>query len=226
MNGDSAAGQPALGEPCRAPGEKPRQRLRAFVAVMTPPHLHMACNRLAEEGRELGLRWARPESVHLTLRFWGDLRTDAVAIVCEGLQRAATASGPFLAPVRGLGCFPNTERPRVLWMGLEDPELQLLQLRRRVDASLAAVGLPSQEKPFRPHLTVARVRRVPEQRELKSFLRAHANQPFGSVAVSHLHLMRSDLSGKGAVHTRLHSLALRGGSFAEQPPLGGLKEEG
>ena len=192
---------------------------------MTPSHLHTACNRLAEEGRELGLRWARPESLHLTLRFWGDLRADAVPVVCAGLQRAAAASSPFLAPVRGLGCFPNTKRPRVLWMGLEDPELQLLLLRRRIDAWLAAEELPPEEKPFRPHLTVARVRRVPERRALDTFLAAHANQPFGSVPVSHLHLMRSDLSGKGAVHTRLHSLALRGGSLAEQPPPGRLNEE-
>ena len=218
MNGDGALRPPARDAPGRSPGEQSREGVRAFVAVMTPSHLHRACNRLADEGRELGLRWARPESLHLTLRFWGNLRADAIPIVREGLQRAALASPPFLVPVRGLGCFPNTKRPRVLWMGLEDSELQLLQLRQRIDASLVAAGLPPEEKPFHPHLTVARVRRLPARRDLGTFLGAHVNQAFGRVAISHLHLVRSDLSRTGAVHTPLHSLALRGGSFAEQPP--------
>jgi 2'-5' RNA ligase len=179
---------------------------------------------LAEEGRGLFLRWVRPESVHLTLRFWSDLQADAVPAVCEGLQRAAEGSAPFLAAVGGLGCFPNADRPRVLWMGLEDTQRQWLQLRRQIDASLAAEGVPAEEKPFRPHLTVARVRRAPERGKLDAFLDAHKNQAFGDVAVSQIHLMRSDLSGKGAVHTCLHSFLLQGDKLAAQSPLGVIGE--
>ena len=185
--------------------------MRAFVAVTTSADLHKVCNTLAEEGRGLLMRWVRPESVHLTLRFWGDLRTDAIPAVCEGLRRAAETSAPFPAVVRGLGCFPNSDRPRVLWMGLEDPRRQLLHLRQQIDESLAAVGVPAEEKPFRPHLTVARARKGPGRGKLDAFLESHKNQTFGHVAVSGFHLMRSDLSGKGAVHTCLQSFPLQGG---------------
>ena len=202
------------------------ERMRAFVAVMTSADLHRACNMLAEEGHGLFMRWVRPESVHLTLRFWGDLQADAIPAVCEGLQRAAEVSAPFHAAVRGLGCFPNAERPRVLWMGLEDPRRQLLQLRRQIDMSLAAVGMPAEEKRFHPHLTVARTRRAPGRGKLDAFLDAHKNQAFGDVAVSQLHLMRSDLSGKGAVHTCLHSFLLQGDKLAAQSPLGVIGERG
>ena len=204
--------QPSGGQSC--------ERMRAFVAVTTSTDLHKVCNTLAEEGNGLFMRWVRPESVHLTLRFWGDLKADAVPAVCEGLQRAAQASAPFLAAVRGLGCFPSTDRPRVLWMGLVDPQRQLLHLRQRIDESLAAVGVTAEEKPFRPHLTVARARRAPGRGKLDAFLESHKNQTFGHVAVSGYHLMRSDLSGKGAVHTRLHSFPLQGDKFAAQSPLG------
>ena len=190
--------------------------MRTFVAVMPSSDVHKACEKLAEEGRGLGMRWVRPESVHLTLRFWSDLQPDAVPVVCDGLRRAAAALAPFVAAVRGLGCFPNAERPRVLWMGLEDPELRLPALRRRIDAALAALGLPSEKKPFRPHLTVARARRVAGGRDLGTFLDAQKNRMFGHVMVSRLDLMRSDLSGKGAVHTRLHAFPLQGGAPAEQ----------
>ena len=201
-----------------------RERIRAFVSVTTSADLQRACSRLAEEGRRLGMRWVRPESLHLTLRFWADLQADAVPAVCEGLQRAAQASTPFFAGVRGLGCFPNKERPRVLWMGLEDSERQLLQLRRHIDLYLAAEGLPAEDKPFRPHLTVARARRAPPRGQLDAILAKHGNQAFGCVDVSRLHLMRSDLSGKGAVHTCLHSFPLQGEGFAAPSPLGALRE--
>ena len=183
---------------------------------MPPAKLHSACTMLAEAGRGLGIRWVRPESVHLTLSFWDDLQVDAVPAVCEGLQQTARASAPFFAKVSGLGCFPNADRPRVLWMGLEDPQHQLVRLRRRIDMSLAAVGVAVEEKPFRPHLTVARFRRSPGRGKLDAFLDAHRSRAFGQLAVSQFHLMRSDLSGKGAVHTRLHSFPLNGDTSAEQ----------
>ena len=225
MIGDDSAGWPALGEQSRQPSRLSRERIRAFVAVMTSADLHRACNRLAEEGRGLGLRWVRPESIHLTLRFWGDLQTDAVPAVCEGLQRAADASAPFLAVARGLGCFPNAGRPRVLWVGLEDSQNQLVRLRRLLDASLTAAGMAGEEKSFRPHLTVARARRAPGRGVLDAFLDAHKYQTFGHVAVSQIHLVRSDLSGKGAVHTRLYSFPLRGDGLSAQSSLGAMEEE-
>ena len=200
--------------------------MRAFVAVKPSSDLERACEGLAEAGRGLGMRWVRPGSVHLTLRFWGDLQPDAVPAACEGLRRAAAASAPFLTAARGLGCFPNAERPRVLWMGLDDPELRLLTLRRRIDAALAALGLPTEKRPFRPHLTVARARREAGGGELDTFLDSHKDKMFGHVEVSHLDLMRSDLSAKGAVHTRLHSFPLRGDRPAERPSPGALKEGG
>ena len=200
--------------------------MRIFAAVMTSASLHEACSRLAREGCALNLRWVRPESLHLTLRFWADLHRETIPAVCEALQRAAQASAPFLVAARGLGCFPNPERARVLWMGLEDARSQLQELRRQIDVSLDAAGVPAEEKPFRPHLTVARARRVSAHGKLEAFLNAHGSQSFGRVTVSQLHLMRSDLSGKGAVHTRLNSFPLQGDKSAVRSPTGATGERG
>ena len=219
MNGHDAGCRPPFAEQDRPFEGLSCERVRAFVAVLAPSDLHKACNRLAEKGRGLLLRWVRPESLHLTLRFWGDLRTDVILAVCDGLQRAAQASVPFHVEVRGLCCFPNADRPRVLWMGLEDPQHQLVQLRRRIDASLADVGVPPEVKPFRPHLTVARARKTPGRGILDAFLGKHGNQAFGRVAVAQVHLMRSDLTGKGAVHTCLQSFPLQGQQILYSRPL-------
>ena len=226
MNSENDDSFPAPGEQRRPPGEQSCERIRAFVAVTTSVDLHRECNRLAVEGHELGMRWVRPESLHLTLRFWADLQADAVPDVCEGLRRAADAWTPFITRVRGLGCFPNADRPRVLWMGLEDPEHQLLQLRRRIDVALATVGLPAEEKPFHPHLTVARVRRAPGRARVAAFLDGHKNEAFGHVAVSHFNLMRSDLSAKGALHTCLHSFPLQGDRLGARSASGALGKGG
>ena len=199
--------------------------MRIFAAVMTSASLHDVCSRLAREGGALNLRWVRPESLHLTLRFWADLHPEAIPAVCEALQRAARASAPFLVAVRGLGCFPNPERARVLWMGLEDPRSQLLQLRRQIDVALDAEGVPAEEKPFRPHLTVARARGRPARGKLDAFLNANRGQSFGHVTVSRLHLMRSDLSEKGAVHTCLSSFLLQGDKSAAGSSTGGATGE-
>jgi 2'-5' RNA ligase len=97
-------------------------------------------------------------------------------------------------------------------MGLDDPRHELLQLRQRTESALAAAGMPAEERPFRPHLTLARTRRTRVGGELEAFLKAYRNHTFGHLTVSHIYLMRSDLDAKGAVYTRLHSVTLQGTS--------------
>ena len=188
----------------------PDERLRAFVAIKPTADLHRACADVAAAGRMLPMRWARPASVHLTLKFLGDVRTDAVPAIHQALQRAMEGLAPFRVVVRGLGCFPNATRPRVLWVGLDDPQHELQQLQHRVESAFAALGIPLAERLFYPHLTLARARRTRPGRELDAFLSAYKDHTFGHLVVSQIHLMRSDLHAKGAVHTVLHSVALQG----------------
>ncbi len=188
------------------------EKVRAFIAIRPAAGLYQACTGVAAAGRGLPMRWVRPESVHLTLKFLGDVPVGAIPAIHQALRQAAEGLVTFSVSARGLGCFPNATRPRVLWMGLDDPRRELLQLQRRIGSTLAALGISAEERPFRPHLTLARARGTRVGEELDALLSEYKNHVFGDLFVSQIHLMRSDLYEKGAVHTPLHSVALQGSS--------------
>ena len=182
----------------------------AFIAIRPAADLHKACTGVAATGCKLPMRWARPESVHLTLKFLGDVPADTLPAIHQALRQAAEGLAPFSVVAQGLGCFPNATRPRVLWMGLDDPRRELLQLQRHIESTLAALEVSVEERPFRPHLTLARTRGTRVGEELNALLSEYKDHLFGYLVVSQIHLMRSDLYEKGAVHTRLCSAALQG----------------
>ena len=188
------------------------EKVRAFIAIRPAADLRQACTGVAAAARGLPMRWVRPESVHLTLKFLGDVPVDAIPTIHQTLQQAAEGLAAFSVAVRGLGCFPNATHPRVLWMGLDDPRRELVQLQCHIESTLAVLGMSAEERPFRPHLTLARNRGTRVGEGLNVLLNEYKNHLFGHLAVSQIHLMRSDLHEKGAVHTRLCSVALQGSS--------------
>ena len=188
------------------------EKVRAFIAIRPAADLRQACIEVAAAARGLPLRWVRPESVHLTLKFLGDVPVDAIPAIHQTLQQAAQGLAAFSVAVRGLGCFPNATRPRVLWMGLDDPRCELLHLQWHIESTLAALGMSAAERPFRPHLTLARTRGTWVGEGFNALLNEYKNHLFGCLDVSQIHLMRSDLHEKGAVHTRLYSVALEDSS--------------
>lgn len=188
------------------------EKMRAFIAIRPAADLHQACAGVATAGRGLPVRWVRPEAVHLTLKFLGDVPVDAIPTIHQALRQATEGLAPFNVMARGLGCFPNAARPRVLWMGLDDRRRKLLQLQRRIESILAGLGISVEERPLRPHLTLARARGTQVGEELGALLNEYKHHVFGQFVVSQIHLMRSDLYAEGAVHTRLRSVALQGSS--------------
>ena len=188
----------------------PDKKVRAFIAIAPDAALRQVGADVAKAACGLPMRWVRPESVHLTLKFLGDVPVDAIPTIHQTLQQVAEGSAAFSVAVRGLGCFPNAARPRVLWMGLDDPRRELVQLQSNIESTLAGLDVSADKRLFRPHLTLARTRGSWVGEELDVLLSEYRNRLFGYLAVSHLHLMRSDLHKNGAVHTRLCSVALQG----------------
>ncbi len=134
--------------------------LRLFVAVPLPPPALDACRALIEdvrgEARVSGVRWVRPEGLHVTLRFLGWTAPDRVAPIEQAVGAALGASARFVVTLAGAGSFPEGRRPRALWIGIRDGADELADLARRLDAPLATLGWPAEGRSFRPHLTIAR----------------------------------------------------------------------
>ncbi|HEY4189233.1 MAG TPA: RNA 2',3'-cyclic phosphodiesterase [Candidatus Limnocylindrales bacterium] len=133
---------------------------RLFIAVPLPPAAVEACRELVEGVRATidpkGARWVRMDGLHVTLRFLGDTAPDLVEGVGAAMRTAAEAQPPFTIALAGAGAFPSGRRPRTLWLGIEDGTAELAELSRRLGPPLSALGWPDEQRPFRPHLTVAR----------------------------------------------------------------------
>jgi len=190
--------------------------VRTFIANELSEDLREALGLLQDQLRSQmprgSVRWVRPEGIHLTLKFLGDTPVEQVDRVKAALVEAATEAGPFRITVRGLGCFPNTRRPRVIWVGLEEPTGALQRLRDAVEAHVAPVGFPTERRGFSPHLTLGRVQRgasSSEVREIGQRVAASATGLVGEMAVSTVAYIKSDLRPSGAVYTTLLETELR-----------------
>lgn len=183
--------------------------IRAFVAV--PVEDPVTRRRLAG-ARSLvprlhGVRWIPEGQLHFTLKFLGEIAEERVASARSATVRAA-ASAPFRLALEGLGAFPPRGPARVLWAGCGEGAGALSRLADAVEAAFLAEGFPPEERPFSPHLTLARVKDPDAGRRISRALPSIPAEPFGVVAVSSLVLYRSELTPRGAEYDELLRVAL------------------
>jgi 2'-5' RNA ligase len=193
--------------------------LRAFIAVDLPPDVRTQLDAMTGRLRRLPgqecMRFVAASGIHLTLKFLGEISPDLAAGVHNVLDDAASSVPGFTIRLRGVGSFPSSRQPRVLWVGLDDPRGMLKTLQRAVEEGCAHLKLPAEDRPFSPHLTLGRVRREAGAGAgafVRSVLESERTLDFGEMPVDAVHLFRSDLRPSGAVYSRLHSAALGGGT--------------
>jgi RNA 2',3'-cyclic 3'-phosphodiesterase len=171
--------------------------VRLFVGVDTGPEVASAiaaivaelkprASRLAPMAR---LTWAKPEHVHLTLRFIGEVDAARAATLAQAFERGVPLA-PFTVEVGGLGVFPDRGQPRVLWVGLTGGVETMTRLEDLVSTRLLQAGVPRDERPFRPHVTVARVRDAADLRPAALF-QGLADATIGTITVSSFTLFES-----------------------------------
>jgi 2'-5' RNA ligase len=192
---------------------------RTFIALMIPPdwtdYLGVVSRELASKTR--GLSWTRPENLHITLRFLGDLDDAGVERV-RGL--VARDAGAEIAPRAGLGsigAFPNLDRPRVVWIGLAEGAESVVSVAGSMNEALERGGFGAPDKPFRPHLTLARVREG--ARGLEAIRDAAPPPPPPRALLDRVCVMKSELHPAGARYTALTEIRLRppGGAAPTSP---------
>lgn len=186
------------------------ETLRAFIAV---PLTSAITQQLADVQRRLrrgcpeqAVTWVKPENIHLTLFFLGDILLERQPPIEAALSVVARHARPFTFSVQGAGAFPNLSRPRVIWVGLEEPTGQLALLHLAVNEAIANVGFQPEERRFSPHLTLGRIRqralREDAQAVGEAVRRAEVGR-LGDVTVEELILFRSVLKSSGAEYTPL-----------------------
>jgi 2'-5' RNA ligase len=184
--------------------------MRAFIAFELPPEItRLAADLQAQLQRQgLKMRWVRPGNIHLTLRFLGEIPSEQSTAVAQAMGAAVVGSAPIQLSAQGMGVFPGLRKPRVLWIGLGGEAERLGQLAARLETELAPLGIPREERPFKAHLTLARIQTAVDAARLQSALEScggYAPRPFPAAEMV---LFKSDLRPQGPMYTPLARAAL------------------
>lgn len=177
--------------------------MRTFVAIELPEEIRGALAAEQARFREAAAdaRWTRPEGIHLTLKFLGEVPENRVAGVEKALRQIGRFE-PFRIQVKGFGFFPEAARPHVFWAGV-DTSPSLAQLASRVEAVLAPLGFAPEKRAFSPHLTLVRFKVPRRQPKLQELLAEQGDAVLGRFEVSEFFLWESKLTPQGAQYRKV-----------------------
>lgn len=186
--------------------ESREKQIRSFIAIPLPAPLKQRLDSVQRQVLKLspGLKPVRPDNLHLTLQFLGDRPQDELAKIAQVMVSVGARKKIFNVHLEGLGIFPHCRRPRVLWIGLS-PLHNLQALHTLLREEMSSAGISTEQKPFRPHLTLGRFRDPGKNRaDLGHFM----TQRYGTLQVDRIVLFGSRLTATGAIHSPLASVTL------------------
>ncbi len=182
--------------------------MRAFVAIHLEHSILLSISGFIKElsSKYRSVRWTRPENLHLTLKFLGEVQDSKAYELADKLREALPRHEVFTLSLKGTGGFPGLDKPRVLWIGIE-PSEALQRLYTTVQGVCSAKGFMADDKDFRAHLTIGRVKSTPEA-DLISTLIKYKNHPWGKGTVNAVALMKSTLRPEGPIYSSIAQIAL------------------
>jgi RNA 2',3'-cyclic 3'-phosphodiesterase len=192
------------------PDSSPVSVIRAFVAANLDSGLKAVLTRVQDrlKATRADVGWARPENLHLTLTFMGQVEEGRLGAIGEAISVAATGCGPIRLVFEGLSAFPSPRAARVVWIGLSHGAEELAKLQARVETGLESLGFAREERPFTAHLTLGRVRSPAHREQLARALTGAPAEALGEMVLDRIELMKSDLNVAGARYSILQSFSL------------------
>ncbi len=176
--------------------------MRAFIAMELPGAIRESLMSLRERLRRSGAKasWVHPDNMHLTLRFLGEVDQDAINALCALLEAEYRNCGPVTLAVAGVGGFPNRRKPSVVWAGIEILSGDLMVLQAHAEQAARSIGLAPEEKPFHPHVTLARLRDHRALGTLPAELEAAQTYWGGEFTAAVVSLFSSELRPAGPIY--------------------------
>lgn len=186
--------------------------IRAFLALDIDEQTR---GRLGDPQRRLGqpgskIKWVAAENLHVTLQFLGGVAAETLTEVCSATERVASRIEPFDFHVRGVICVPPRGRVRMLWAGATEPAGRLVSLYEKLADALAPLGFEKENRPFKPHITLARIKFAPDDTQLRDAAGQYAETQFGTVLAEELVVYSSQLKPDGPVYTPIARAKLGG----------------
>ena len=191
------------------------EQIRSFIAIELPDELKSELTRLEarlKSDKQPWVKWVNPHSIHLTLKFLGNIAVDRTGEITRAIENAVQGISPFHLEVKELGVFPNLRRVQVAWVGISGEVDKLSQLQKRIETNLTPLGFTPETRAFTPHLTLARLRDQTPLDERQRFGQLIANAKFDTacpIEVDAISLMRSQLTREGAIYSRISLVELK-----------------
>jgi len=192
------------------------ESIRTFIALELDNSLRRALAdvqmqlRSARAGRYV--EWVVTDNIHITLKFLGDVESGKLPALQSAIAVAGEGTPPFTLTLRGIGAFPNTRRPNIVWVGAEGQIEIAAKLAERIDDACAALGFARETRPFTPHLTIGRVKRDASPNDRKfigEMITTATVGVLGELRVERVSVMKSELQPTGSVYTRLAEIKLQ-----------------
>lgn len=179
--------------------------IRAFIAIEVPDFIQKEIAFIQDRLRRAAasVKWVKPENIHLTLKFLGNIEPGWVDRILREMDHIAGDTERFTLYIKGIGCFPNMRNPRVIWVGVEDVEKRAASLQLRLDSSLESLGFPREERAFTPHLTIGRFKSPSGRKEILDEVHKLGIPSLGSLEAEEMILFQSELNPQGAIYTPL-----------------------
>jgi len=187
------------------------ETVRTFVAVLLPDAVKQRIGVFLEDVIRMraDVKWVKPDNIHITLKFLGDVDNHKIGEVSACVQEAVRPFVRFTIGIAGTGMFPNDRRPSVLWIAVREGAETLIQMAGCMDSALARVGFQKERRPFSPHLTIGRVRSSKRIEDTVTFMQK-SEWNAGSFEADAVAVMKSDLRPAGALYTPLATIKLQG----------------
>ena len=178
-------------------------QIRAFLAVDLDDELKPEINRIMKEFKQTDARIKYVEllNLHLTLKFFGDIDVQSLEILENAIAKVVSEFEPFSIKIKGCGAFPNTNRIKVIWLGIDDDTV-LKELHDKLDKQFAELGI-DRDKKFSTHLTIGRMRSAKNKEQVKSAIEEFEDIEIGEMEVTEISLKKSTLTPKGPIYEDL-----------------------
>lgn len=186
--------------------------IRSFLAVDLPMALResMLSAAMGLRTPAADVKWVRPEGIHFTLKFLGNIEEGQVEPIVNAVSGVITGQKPLALKAEGMGAFPDLRRPRVIWIGMTGDIERLMVIQKNIEQVLSVLGFPAEDRPFTPHLTLGRVRYNKKFSGLAHKIQGLKDINFTPFTVNELILYKSALRPEGAIYTPLRRLPLIG----------------
>ena len=186
-------------------------RIRSFIAIDTPAEVKERTSEVQEKLKttDANVRWESKDKFHITVKFLGGVEASMLGTMADRLRESLNECTQMNITYRGVGCFPNPNHPRVIWIGAENKEGVLARLYGSIEEIAASFGVEREERQFHAHITIGRVKGERNIMKLIAELDKVDFEPHTSI-VKEILLMRSDLKPTGSVYTVLQRLPLKG----------------